>query len=658
MKITAIYVRQSLEKDGSLSLDTQKDTCKTVLSDKEIKNLEIFEDEGYSGKNTNRPSINRLIAKVEKDEVAKIVVYKLDRISRNISDFYRLYETMERHDCQFVSATESFDTGSSMGKAMMGILAVFAQMERENIQKRVKDNYYDRIEKRGTWPGGPAPFGFINAKTSESLPTLVPNPEELPAVEYLFQHYSNDLQTSLGGLAKKLFEKGYRAHKRKDGYFDNVTISRILKNPVYVKADQLLYNYLQSQGVFLLNPAGEWDGNTSAHIVNKKPFLVKNNKREYTDKAQWKAYLTNFEGFIDSETFIKVQDRLKSNKQIGRANSTSKLEEFAGKLKCGNCGYAIKIYNGTTLSCYGNKALHNCNSVFHHHGVYPRCELSNIRIIVAREIARYYSVLLTSYKNRELSYKKLEEEKKKLEQRRNNLLNSLEGTIDSNSQKVIIKRMSELSEKINEIDLKCLEFARIDGIEIEKNLEYFNLSLEQRKALINKLIDRIILFDNTKNNDTGKDFYQVKVVWKTQLLDEYKSIENDIFNGLPKAEADKLKSKIQLESFAMMPEDKLHRIVSGKNKQPSKGKSSDPNCIHEITHFSAPIKIGKKTLRKAVRCEYTVDNSIHRIVYFAIGDKINTEIKNVKSIPLDAITTTFNNAKAFNDFIAGYLKNL
>ena len=74
---------------------------------------------------------------------------------------------MEKNKCEFVSASECFDTSSAMGKAMMGILAIFAQMERENIQKRVKDTYYYITAETGSWAGGPAPYGYKNGRNEK-----------------------------------------------------------------------------------------------------------------------------------------------------------------------------------------------------------------------------------------------------------------------------------------------------------------------------------------------------------------------------------------------------------------------------------------------------------------------------------------------------------
>ena len=114
-------------------------------------------DKGFSGKNTDRPNIIRLMNDIEHDLIKKVVVYKLDSISRNITDFYKLYEVMQKHKCEFYSCVENFDTTTPVGRAMMGILVVFAQMERENTVTRIKDNYHYRI-KDGRWASGKAPM--------------------------------------------------------------------------------------------------------------------------------------------------------------------------------------------------------------------------------------------------------------------------------------------------------------------------------------------------------------------------------------------------------------------------------------------------------------------------------------------------------------------
>ena len=524
MKKIAIYTRQSIDKKDSISVETQFDICKQRLTEQEIIRIERFSDRGYSGKNTKRPEIQKLISDIESNKIEKVLVYKLDRISRNIADFYNLYETMEQHGCEFCSATENFDTSNSIGKAMMGILAIFAQMERENIQKRVKDNYYDRTEKLGSWPGGPAPYGFENSKTEDKRPTLIPNENEKTAVEFIFDSYANDLNTSLGALAKKLYDKGYRSKKRKGGIFDNVTIARILKNTVYVKADEMLYNFLRGEGIRIESPIEKWDGSHAAHVINKRTNNKKENQRVYTEKSEWIAYLTNFQGFIDSKTYISVQKRLKNNMQIARANGSSKLEEFAGKLKCGNCGRAIKIYNGKQISCYSNVSLHSCEARFNRRGIIEQLKLEDIRYIVATEISRYYSILKFSYNKRLVDFKKLEKQRDELQKERLNLASILGRFNNDSEREPVIQQMKLLSTRISELDLNISDFTEINANDIKENIDYYSLSVEKRKSIINKLIDKIVVTDISAENITSEMPYKVEVIWKNEISEEYRKL--------------------------------------------------------------------------------------------------------------------------------------
>lgn len=195
----ALYARQSLDKKDSVSIEGQLDLCKTRLLDDEPY-LE-YTDKGYSGKNTERPSLDKLLKDIQNDKIDSVIVYRLDRFSRNITDFYSMYEIMKSHNCEFISVTEAFDTSTSMGRAMMGILITFAQMERENVQQRVKDNYYYRISENGTWASGPAPYGFVNAKTEDNKPTLIQDEHEIEAVKMMYRLYSQNAKISLSEIA-------------------------------------------------------------------------------------------------------------------------------------------------------------------------------------------------------------------------------------------------------------------------------------------------------------------------------------------------------------------------------------------------------------------------------------------------------------------------
>ena len=137
-RIDAIYARQSVDKKDSISIESQIEFCKYELKG---GNCKEYTDEGYSGKNTDRPKFQELVRDIKRGLIAKVVVYKLDRISRSILDFANMMELFQQYNVEFVSSTEKFDTSTPMGRAMLNICIVFAQLERETIQKRVTDAY-------------------------------------------------------------------------------------------------------------------------------------------------------------------------------------------------------------------------------------------------------------------------------------------------------------------------------------------------------------------------------------------------------------------------------------------------------------------------------------------------------------------------------------
>lgn len=162
MKI-AIYSRKSVFVEGSVSIETQIAMCKDYINRKYDKpNFEVFEDEGFSGGNTNRPAFQKMLRMAELKQLDAVVCYKVDRIARNTLDFLNILEMFKKNDVELISISEGFDPNTQMGKVMLTLLASFAEMERANTQQRVKDNML-AIAKKGRWTGGSAPTGYIIA---------------------------------------------------------------------------------------------------------------------------------------------------------------------------------------------------------------------------------------------------------------------------------------------------------------------------------------------------------------------------------------------------------------------------------------------------------------------------------------------------------------
>ena len=486
----AVYARQSLDKKDSLSIESQIDKA----LERADQGAEIYQDKGYSGKNTDRPELQRLKSDIETNKIKRVIVYRLDRISRNIADFYQLYQLMELHRCEFISISEQFETSTPMGRAMMGILIVFAQMERESIQERVKDNYYYRIEEDGRWPGGPAPMGFKNARTKERKPTLEQTPD-IEMVKLAYEWYGNDANTSLGQVGRKLYAEGFRS-RRESGQFDNVTIARILQNPVYAIADGLLYKYYKTRRAHISSDQSTWDGSTSCHIVGKREGNV--NTRKYTSLEEQTVYRTNFQGVIPSSLFIAVQERLASNEKLGRANAPSKMLELAGKVKCAKCGYAIRANNFPHLNCYGRSSLHACNASI-------SLNFYELREKVGVEVQKQLDVVAQKFIDDGIKARKSTHEIEEINAEIERLVNlAAKGTMDIEQVSTAIE---ERKQRIDEIELsqeRNLTFMERAKISISLPLVFDRLNDDEKKSVVNLLIEKILLSENG----------DIEIIWK------------------------------------------------------------------------------------------------------------------------------------------------
>lgn len=223
----AIYVRVStryqVDKD---SLPFQKEELinyiKYALN---IEDYEIFEDAGYSAKNTSRPKFQEMMSRIRNNEFTHLVVYKIDRISRNLLDFAQMYEELQKHNCSFVSKVEQFDTSTAMGEAMTRIVLVFAELERKMTGERVTAIMFSRAEK-GLWNGAPIPIGY---KWSEEKKYPVVDPEEAKVVRYIFDRY-----ISLESALKVSYDLAANSVKTKrGGEWTSKTVRDVIRNPFY-----------------------------------------------------------------------------------------------------------------------------------------------------------------------------------------------------------------------------------------------------------------------------------------------------------------------------------------------------------------------------------------------------------------------------------------
>lgn len=349
----AIYARQSVDKKDSLSIDGQIELCRHECSGEP----KIYADRGYSGKNTDRPAFQNLLKAVQRGEVEKIIVYRLDRISRSITDFGAIWDTLKKHETEFVSVNEKFDTSTPVGRAMVYIIMVFAQLERETIAERIKDNYYQRA-RRGAYAGGPAPFGFSIRRTKiggKAASTLEPN-EHIEIVKQIFEKYAYT-GASLGKIAAWLTDQHIQGIRRRT--WDNVALSRILHNPVYVRADADVYYYYRSKGVIIANDIDEFTGEKSLFLWGKREV----SSAKYSDLQNQYIALSGHDGIINSQTFLTCQHKLDGNRQI-KNSGKGKYTWLSGLVKCSNCGYSLRVISTQGylyFYCSGKSNYHVCD---------------------------------------------------------------------------------------------------------------------------------------------------------------------------------------------------------------------------------------------------------------------------------------------------------
>ena len=338
----AIYSRKSKFTGKGESIGNQIEECKACIiskyPDTNENDIFIYEDEGYSGKNTNRPQFQQMMAEEERSPFDFIVVYRLDRISRNITDFTLLMDKLTKKGTSFYSANEGFDTSTISGQMMMTISAAFAQFERQIIAERVRDNVY-RLAKTGRWLGGTPPLGFFSEKAEQSgkkYYRLCPNPSELELVRLIYSKY---LETrSISKLESFMLNSGYRT--RKNSVFYVTTLRYILTNPIYCTADEESCRFFRSKGCEIADIRENCNGK-QGFIGYKKTASHGDDRRIHSDISDWTIALGGHEGIISSADWIAVQNIIEGNaeKKLGFRHTHNSDALLSGVLhcKCGSC---------------------------------------------------------------------------------------------------------------------------------------------------------------------------------------------------------------------------------------------------------------------------------------------------------------------------------
>lgn len=507
--IAAIYSRKSKFTGKGDSIENQVQMCKEY-AEKNLGTTEfiIYEDEGFSGSNTNRPKFTELIKDVKNKKFDVLICYRLDRISRNVADFSSTLELLQSNSIAFVSIKEQFDTSTPMGKAMVYIASVFAELERDTIAERIKDNMLE-LAKSGRWLGGQTPLGFQSKKISHideeykerSIYVLSPLEDELKLVNLIYEKYLEF--NSLRKVNQYLLENNFKT--KLGANWNARAISDLLQNPTYVKANEKVFDFLRGKGIDCI---GIPDNHHGILSYNKKKGTNKHRK-----KTEWVAAISKHYGIIEADKWLKIQQTLTENKKnaprLGKTHTTL----LSGLLRCGRCGSPMTVIHGSKDKDGNKRFYYGCSLKIDSKGT--RCNNSNIRSDEIESIV--INKLKNISKNNGLLHKELKTIKNLVSTNSNYSveLKLLNDSLKSNEE-AIKNLVQQLSKKQSDIASKYI-FAEIEAREKEINETKAKIkSLSENKSKICEIdIDLDLLIDNLKNFYNTIDYADIK---KKQFL--------------------------------------------------------------------------------------------------------------------------------------------
>lgn len=519
----AIYSRKSIFTGKGESIENQVQMCKNYYSKISLNpdiQFEVYEDEGYTGANIKRPEFQRLLNHIKRNKISVLICYRLDRISRNVADFSSILELLQSHNVAFISIKEQFDTSTPIGKAMVYIASVFAQLERDTIAERIRDNMLE-LSKTGRWLGGQLPLGFKGEKITyidyefkeRSMHKLSPISKEISIVKQIFNDYLTT--NSIEYVLKKLSMNNLKG--KNGGEFANASIKDILRNPVYVKSNENVKKYLENKNILFCGNPNE----CGIMLYNKR---ISGKKLNPTNK--WIASVAMHEGIIDAKDWLKVQNTLDENESKRASTSirlgTSKQALLSGILKCSKCGFPMRITYGRTRKDGTKTYYYTCTHKYINSKekcTNPNCNGPLLEKEIIKFLFHYDSILLKKRLKlllkrkfpKKVSTNTLDLEINSLTLEIDNLLNQMSKTNNETTQELILNKVNNISkelQKLKNIKNKKHEYKSLNNKsnyseDILSNFpklysfieENYNIDTELKdslKRLLRKLIKEII----------------------------------------------------------------------------------------------------------------------------------------------------------------------
>lgn len=487
--VYAIYSRKSKFTGKGESIENQIELCKNQLINKyniKEENIKIYQDEGFTGYNTNRPQFQEMIKDIRNKKIKCVIVYRLDRISRNVTDFCNLKNEFIKYNTDFISVTENFDTSTPMGRAMLMISSVFAQLERDTIAERIRDNMYE-LAKTGRWLGGNTPLGYKSEKVEtlsvdgkrKNLYKLDIVFEEAEIIKLIWNKMCE--LKSLSKLEVYLLQKGIKT--RNGNNFTRFSLITILKNPVYVVADNKIKDFFEKMNVTIYETGIEkCNGINGLLAYNKREELMGKTK-SYKDITEWIIAVGKHQGIIPSQQFIKVWNLIVNNKdkrcRVPRQNTSI----LSGIIRCKYCGNYMRprLRNTVTID---NKRNFSYLCVLKEKSRKRLCKCKNINgietdMIVIEKISELKlptNMLINKIKL-------LINNKEKKSDKRINELQTLNTILSRNKRKVeaLIDKMAIIDGELIADITAQIKSIKSKNLEIEKRI--IELSKETEKEI-------------------------------------------------------------------------------------------------------------------------------------------------------------------------------
>ena len=476
---TGIYVRVSTEEQAQegFSIRAQEQKLKDFIRIKDWSLYKIYADEGISGKNiTERPAINELIADVEKGKVKNVLVFKIDRLTRNTADLISLVDLFNKHNCSFNSLTESIDTLSATGRMFIKIIGIFAEFERENIVERVKVACERKVKEGYTLASHSISYGY-DREPGQKVQTI--NEQEALIIKEIFEAFVNN-HVSYYDIAKRLNDRNIPSKT------NSIWYAKSVRNTL-----------------------------TNCTYIGKVRYSMRDKKKYFETEGI-------HEPIISEELYNEAQALIK--KKFSKIHKKHPKEEnyFAGALICGVCGAKFNVHSAYTISYNGqqvptsyrcsNRIKRKCNACqVQHHNMEKAFSdyITNIEDFNTLNEVKIQERKEVNHQNLELQ-KDLKKQLDKLERKKKEIQNKyIQDNIDFDSyteiKNIIEKEKKQVESTIGSIGNSVDEETTIKKENIIKNLKdnWDLLSNMQKRQFIVNFIDHIEIVNEMEHRTKG-----------------------------------------------------------------------------------------------------------------------------------------------------------